>query len=67
MGVGGVGAAYTVGGSVFPTEKGMQPLIPILRHPNNTSVTPGTPREAGHAGTLQQSGALPTHHSTEVS
>lgn len=45
MGVGGAGAAYTAGGSVFPTEKGIQPLVPILRNPNNTSVTPGMLQE----------------------
>lgn len=32
-------------GVLFPTEKGMQPLVPILRNPNNTAVAPGMLQE----------------------
>lgn len=32
-------------GVLFPTEKGIQPLVPILRNPNNTAVTPGRLQE----------------------
>lgn len=32
-------------GVLFPTEKGMQPLVAILRNPNNTAVAPGMLQE----------------------
>lgn len=32
-------------GVLFPTEKGIQPLVPILRNPNYTAVTPGMLQE----------------------
>lgn len=32
-------------GVLFPAEKGIQPLVPILREPNNTAVTPGMLQE----------------------
>lgn len=41
LGVERAGAAYTVGGCAFPTEKGTQPLVPIPRQP----VTPETLQE----------------------
>lgn len=32
-------------GALSPTEKGIQPLVPILRNPKSTAVTPGMPQE----------------------
>lgn len=47
-------------GVLFPTEKGIQPLVPILRNPNNTSVTPGMLQEQPEKLTR------PTHYSRVV-